>query len=58
MEVGERQEELSVPALTYAAMVVSELRCRLGSGTAVDGDPKHTLFLLVQWDCGKYSSAG
>ena len=38
-------------ALTYAATVVSELRCRLGEGTAVDGDTRHTLFLLVKWDC-------
>jgi hypothetical protein len=51
VELGEHREELSVDALTYAAMVVSELRCRLGIGTAVDGDTRHTLFLLVKWDC-------
>jgi hypothetical protein len=51
VELGEPCRELSADALTYAATVVSELRCRLGEGTTVDGDTRHTLFLLVKWDC-------
>ena len=51
VELGEPRKGLSADALTYAAMLVSELRCRLGEGTAVDGDTGHTLFLLVKWNC-------
>jgi hypothetical protein len=57
VELGERQKDLSVDALTYAAIIVSELRCRLGVETAVDGDREHTLFLLVKWDCGHSSAS-
>lgn len=53
VDVGEPFGEISEEALTYAAILVSELRCCLGEGTAVDGDAKHTLFLLVKWDCDR-----
>ncbi|MEU4157236.1 hypothetical protein [Actinoplanes sp. NPDC026670] len=53
VELGEPRKEMSEDAITYASIIMNELRCRLGAETAVEGDLRHTLFLLVKWDCDR-----